>query len=97
MAHPNIYERQNKVKALLDEAKLSHPEIKKQLSMEFNCSPSAIHADIIYFRTRGLSDTIFQNKSIRQKISERDKFTCQYCGKKKKRNCVVEHVIPAFH
>ncbi len=96
MAHKNIFERQAKVKLLLCEGKLTHSEIKKQLSEEFNCSKSAIHADIIYFRTKGLSETIFQNKNIRKFIRERDCYTCQYCGVITKTNGIVEHIIPAY-
>jgi len=62
MGHPNIFERQAKVKQLLDENLLTHAIIKKSLSVELNCFKSAIHADIIHFRTFGTTETIFQNK-----------------------------------
>ena len=97
MAHPNIFERQVKVNMLLEEGKLTHSEIKKQLSTEFDCSPSAIHADIIQHRTKGLDVTIYQNKRIRKEVYERDSGTCQYCGDTEAYSYIVEHIIPAYH
>ena len=97
MAHPNIFERQEKANKLLQEGVLTHSEIKKLLSFEFNCSPSAIHADIIQYRTKGVGETIFQSKRIRKEVSERDNGTCQYCGDSNAYSYIVEHIIPAYH
>lgn len=97
MAHSNIFERQAKANRLLDEGKLTHSEIKKLLSVEFNCSKSAIHADIIQYMTKGTKETIYQSKRVRQEIFERDKGICQYCGDGNANSYIVEHIIPAFH
>jgi len=96
MAHPNIFERQAKVKQLLDENLLTHAVIKKSLSVEFNCSKSAIHADIIHFRTLGTTETIFQSAKTRADIFKRDNGECQYCGNKVAYSYIVEHIIPAY-
>lgn len=97
MAHPNIFQRRTKVWRLLDEGELSHSEIKNLLSVEFNCHKSAIHADIVQYMTRGVTETIYQSKSVREKVHERDKGVCQYCGAANANSYIVEHIIPAYH
>jgi hypothetical protein len=85
MAWPNIDERRDKVKSLMD-AGVSDKEIKQSCSAEFDCSTSAIDSDIRGFR--GTQYHYKRNKIVAQQSG----YKCQYCGKPEK-DGVLEHVI----
>jgi 5-methylcytosine-specific restriction endonuclease McrA len=90
MAHPNIEERRKAVAKLIKRAYT----IKdlKNIAECFNCSYHAVKSDIIFINSK-YKYTVFPTKKVKLQVLERDKHTCQYCGKQ---NSIlfVDHVIP---
>jgi hypothetical protein len=64
----------------------------KEIAVEFNCSYSAILADIAMIKSRG-NFTIYPGRNTKDKVLERDAYTCQYCCRND-RYMLVDHVIP---
>ncbi|WP_367871163.1 HNH endonuclease [Luteolibacter sp. Populi] len=95
MAHPNIHQRQAHVQRLLADGVDIRGQIRKDLSALYQCSPSAIIADITAFTRPPTIETPFQSASMRRRIFARDGRVCQYCGDVDAYEYVIEHVIPA--
>lgn len=91
MAHLNIEERRIAVAALLKSKNATTKEFKA-IAEFFNCSYSAILSDKTFLKSK-YKYTVFPSRKVKLSILERDKYTCQYCGKQ---NCklIVDHVIP---
>lgn len=96
MAHPNIDDRQARVKALLDAGELIDAEQSRTLAYEFSCSPSAIRADIKSLTKDRAMPSMHTSAAMRKRIRTRDGRICQYCGTvAANREYVIDHVIPA--
>lgn len=96
MAHPNINERRDYVQKLLKAGvKINHRKMV-EIGEKFNCSHSAIRADIIALTREPGSITPHVSQNLRRLIRYRDGLICQYCGKRDEwRDSLVEHIIPA--
>jgi hypothetical protein len=97
MAAPNIEERQQFVKELMNN---NTPDkiIKKAASSKFDCHTSAIGADLIYLRNLSNPDktTYHLSKKTRNLIYGRDGKNCQYCGiSDADIKYIIEHIVPA--
>src|SRR5690606_23357365 len=89
MAWGNINERRERVKQMLKSG--THPRLIKIFCADlFSCSPSAVMADIYFLN----GNVAHLNSSLRRRIRERDKYTCQYCGIENPKSGIIEHVIP---
>lgn len=95
MAHPNINERQTHVKLLLGRGVVFTSALKKELAVHFSCSPSAIHADLIWLTKPRTKHSIYTSATVRKAVRKRDGKICQYCGSARAFDYIVEHVIPA--
>ena len=96
MAHPNIDERRAFVKELLDSGIEINFGKMVEISEKFNCTHSAIRADVYALKRDARLSTPHVSSRMRQIIRERDKFTCQYCGVNGTSDeLIIEHVIPA--
>lgn len=96
MAHSNIKERRRYVQIQLSNKKQLTFKQMGEIAELFNCSPSAIRADIYELtRDRNLP-TPHVSHNMRQIIRSRDGQQCQYCGSIEDlhREYVVEHIIP---
>lgn len=97
MAHPNIEERRAFVKALLDSGIEINFGKTVEISEKFNCTHSAIRADVYALKRDARLSTPHVSNRMRQTIRERDNFTCQYCGVHGTSDeLIIEHVIPAI-
>jgi hypothetical protein len=85
MAWPNIDERRDKVKEMM-EAGIPDKEIKNVCSELFQCSKSAIDSDL-----RGYRGTQYHYKRNKE-VAEKCGYVCQYCGWPET-DGVLEHVI----
>lgn len=95
MAHPNIDERRQAIRELLDNKIEITPTLKRSLMKQFNCSHGAIKADLLMFLRPKTSETYFVSPSLKVKIFKRDGSFCQYCADNKPYEYIIEHVIPA--
>lgn len=96
MAHPNIEERRAFVKSLLDSGVEINFGKMVEISEKFNCTHSAIRADVYALKRDSRLSTPHVSSRMRQTIRERDNFTCQYCGVHRTSDeLIIEHVIPA--
>jgi hypothetical protein len=95
MAHPNIDERRKFVERELSKKDRVTFKQMVEIGKLFNCSHSAIRADVIELtRDRNLA-TPYVTKNMREVIHHRDGKQCNYCGTESSvREYVVEHVIP---
>lgn len=93
MAHLNIDERRAYVKSILT-TDILHPKTIKEAAIKFNCSYSAVYADIAMIKSKG-AYTLYPGRNIKDAVLLRDNYTCQYCGKT---DCdiYVDHVIPTI-
>ena len=87
MAHPNIDQRREAVKHIIDTNGGIGSEDKKELSARFKCSIAAIEADTAYFIHLGDKVTRHIGSGMRKNIRQRDKDICQYCA------CVCTHPV----
>lgn len=94
MAHPNIDGRRARVRALLDAGQQINGTIRRELAQEFNCTASAIKADVLAL-TLQTTATIHIAAGMRRKIYARDGRICQYCGTTEATCYIIEHVLPA--
>lgn len=95
MAHPNIDQRRDFIAQNYN--KINESELVVIASKKFDCTKSAIKADIIQLiHTQNRSNkTIYPSPRMKKLIRERDK-VCQYCGTSDKKNVfVIDHVLPA--
>jgi hypothetical protein len=96
MAHPNIDERRAYVKKLLESNTTIDYKKMVEISEQFNCTHSAIRADVYALKRDTLLATPHVSARMRQLIRERDNRTCQYCGVNGSEDeFIIEHVIPA--
>jgi hypothetical protein len=96
MAHPNIEERRKYIKQLLAQGVEINYKKMVALGEKYNCSPSAIRADLYALKRKKLLPTPHVSHSMRNHIRKRDGYICQYCGTQdENREYIVEHVIPA--
>ncbi len=95
LAHPNIVERQEEVRSLLNLGIDFDASLKKKLAEKYSCSLSAINADLVYFRRPSTKETYHTSAAMRKRIFARDGRVCQYCGDRNAYEYIVEHVVPA--
>lgn len=96
MAHPNIDQRQQYVKSLLDQGVTFDPKALRDVASMFNCHTSAVRADVISLTKDPNLPSIYVSADMRKRIRKRDGRVCQYCGTiNSDKEYVVEHVIPA--
>lgn len=96
MSHPNIYERQEYVKNLLDAGVRFNQVLLENVAAKFTCHVSAVRADIKTLTKDPSIPTMHTSQSLRNRVRERDGRVCQYCGSKDvNKDYVIEHVIPA--
>lgn len=89
MAWDNIDDRRAQVRQMFD---LGYSKfiIKRVCSSDFNCSRSAVMADIHVIT----GNVAHVNPSQKNRIKQRDNYTCQYCGIYKPYSGIIEHVVP---
>jgi len=90
MAHENMKIRRSTVFTLIENGYSFTASSISRIAQEFNCSASAIQADIDRFN-RG-HDGGRPTPAMKDKIKKRDK-DCRYCGNNGD-NMIVEHIIP---
>lgn len=96
MAHPNIDARRAHVLSLLERQVEIDGAARRLLASQFQCSPSAIRADVLHLeRERGLP-TPHVSHQLRTLVRERDEGQCQYCQTSSETSLIIiEHVVPA--
>ena len=94
MAHKNIDERREYVRARLDALGKIDVAERYDIARRFECSPSAVFADVVLMSVDFGGITRHLSKSIRGRVRERDSSTCQYCGGIDLAAPMIEHVVP---
>ena len=93
MAHANIMERQNFVRAAL-ESGMPHKEIKNKATVLFGCTRQMIHSDIVIFLGNH-NCIVYIPPKVRAVVLQRDGRYCWYCRTQDSKKYILEHVIPS--
>lgn len=96
MAHSNIKQRRAYVQSLLEQGVEINYKLKVEIGEMFQCSHSAISADVLELTRDRTLPTPYVSSRMKQLVRARDKQVCQYCGcDDEDEYYIVEHVIPA--
>lgn len=92
--YSNFYERQKFMFKYVRENGIPTFKQRVEFAKQWGCHYSAIWADVVcYFKPKGLPT--YPTTNLKRKVKERDKHTCQYCGKRRGIK-IAEHVIPTI-
>lgn len=96
MAHLNIDLRRFAVECALERYGKIDKAQRRDLAREFQCSESAINADIAHFIHKETPGTYHVARGKKRAVARRDNYTCQYCLTPNPKKSAIDHITPFY-